>query len=362
MNGLAFRTTKKRRERKGRNQLGRFDDLGARNAILRNGCRLRFPHVVGVLLAAVSVTGAVCASETDQFVAMDVELQDSADALNAFLNAQAKAFLEKENARHNPAETPEELTQRYYFYLFKGLHASRLRSWLFHSEHVDRYPDESVGYFEYLQTSIFGMRSFPFLLPMARTIRVGDVHLGTDKMGHFFGFGRRYFKRYVRLRKRGLDEEDAMEKVVLHGLRMERYFVGNLVDGIFSYADLEANFQGMMMARSLCEGEDPHFRRRDGQWVLARPIDIRLFVTPGFDESYNRSHYIGRRKNQVFKKLRRDYCHKFTLPLVRERFEQYTEWPPSFSDEVIDRYYSRRGKDPRKVQSLESICGSRIPE
>lgn len=310
-----------------------------------------------LLLAGIIATNVeALASETDQFLAMDAELEDSADALNHFLNVQADEFLAKQNARRVPTETPEKLTQEYYFYLFKGLHASRLRSWLLNSEEVDRYPDESVSYFNYLRSSVFGMRSFPFILPMARTLRVGDVHFGTDKMGHFFGFGRRGFRDYLKLRERGLDEEEALERVVLHGFLMERYFVGNLIDGIFSYADLEANYQGMMMARAFCEGDDPYFRRVNGNWILTRPIDIRPFVTPDFDETYNRSHYIGRRKKLVFNVLQQHYCAKFESPMVRERFSRYGKWPRSFSQQVIDRYYAERGRDPRKVQSLENIC------
>jgi len=297
------------------------------------------------------------AAETDQFLAMDVELEDSADALNRYLDTRAIEFLAEQNARRNPIESPEKLTQKYYSYLFKGLYASRLRSWLHKSDKVDRYPDNSVGYFEHLRMSVFGISSFPFLLPMSRTIRVGNVHFGIDKMGHFWGFGRRYFKRYLRLREQGLCEEEAMQKVVMRGFLTERYFVGNVVDGIFSYADLEANFQGMMMARALCEEEDPYFKRVDDKWILAQPIDIRPFITPAFDESYNRCHYIGRRKQHVFKALRRNYCDKFALPIVQERFDSYSTWPPSFCQEVIDRYYAERGKDPRKEQSLEVICG-----
>lgn len=309
-----------------------------------------------LLMGFLSMANGVYASETDQFMAMDAELEDSATVVNEYLNQQAQEFLLNQNARRHPTESPEKLTQEYYFYLFKGLHASRLRRWLIHSESLDRYPDESVTYFGYLRMSVFGMRAFPFILPMARTIRIGDVHLGLDKMGHFFGFGRRSFKHYLQLREDGVAEEEALERVILHGFKMELYFVGNLIDGIFSYADLEANYQGMMMAREFSQGKNRYFKRVDGEWTLTRPIDIRPYVTPDFDETYNRSHFIGRRKKQVFKVLREDYCEKYSLPIVQERFRRYDQWPQSFSEDVIDRYYAGRTKDPRKVQSLEHIC------
>lgn len=333
--------------------------MHVRNAVdkpTRRGRILRALGTAGACLLVITSAPAN-ASETDQFLAMDVKLDDSARALNRFLNTEAIKFLAEENARPNPVESPERLTEKYYFYLFKGLYASRLRSWLHTSDKVDRYPDNSVGYFKHLRMSIFGVSSFPFILPMSRTIRVGDVHFGIDKMGHFWGFGRRYFTRYLRLREQGLTEEEAMQKVVMRGFLVERYFVGNVVDGIFSYADLEANFQGMMLARALCDEEDPYFKRLDDTWILARPIDIQPYITPGFDESYNPCHYIGRRKKHVFKVLRRDYCDTFNLPIVQERFARYDTYPRSFSQKVIDQFYAKRGKDPRELQSIEVICG-----
>lgn len=298
------------------------------------------------------------ASETDQFLTMDIELDDSAEALNRYLNEQVAIFLQEQNGRRRSIETPEKLVQKYYRYLFKGIHSSRFRSWLIHSEELDRYPDETVSYFKYMRMTVHGMGAFPFFLPMARTIRVGDVYLGVDKIGHFFGFGRRGFENYLKCRARGLGEGEALEKVIAHWLLMERYLVGNLTDGIHSYGDIEANFQGLMMARAFCEGDDPYFKRVGGEWILDRPIDIAPYITPDFDETYNLSHFLGPRKRHVFKVLRRDYCEKFALPIVQERFRRYDAWPRSFSQDFIDRYYAGRRKDPRKNQTLECICGS----
>jgi hypothetical protein len=301
---------------------------------------------------------AVVALETDQYLVWEVELNDSADAFNRYLNGEIETFLQEQNGRKRPADSAEELTLQLYFYLFNGLHASRLRHWVQTSSEVDRYPPNSVRYAEHLRISIFDMRSFPFVLPMSRTIRLGDIYLGIDKMGHLFGFGRRSFRHYLRLREDGFGEEEAMKQTILRGYFMERYFVGNLMDGVFSYADLEANFQGMMMARAFCEGENAYLQRVNGQWVLTRPVDIRLFITPYFDESYNRSHYIGRRKRHVMRELEEKVCPKLQSPLVRQRFERYRQWPRGFCQRVVDEHQERLGLDYRSEQDLERLCES----
>ncbi|GMU94188.1 MAG: hypothetical protein AMXMBFR4_32460 [Candidatus Hydrogenedentota bacterium] len=296
--------------------------------------------------------------ETDQYLVWEVELNDSADAFNRYLNGEIETFLERQNARRDPTTSAEELTLQLYYYLFNGLHSSRLRHWLHTSPEVDRYPPNSVRYAEHLRMSVFNMRSFPFILPMSRTIRLGDVYLGIDKMGHFFGFGRRSFRHYLKLREDGLIEGEAIEQTILRGYFMERYFVGNVMDGVFSYADLEANFQGMVMARAFCEGEDAYFRRMNGKWVLTRPVDIRLFITPYFDESYNRSHYIGRRKRHVIREIQEKVCPKLQSPLVQQRFEHYRQWPPSYCQQVVREHQERLGKDYRSEQDLEKLCDS----
>lgn len=311
-----------------------------------------------LLAAAFAAAPAMMApgAETDQFLTWDLEIADCAEVLNAHLNEEARTFLEGVNARTQPVETPEELTQAFYLYLFQGLHASRIRNFVNTSPRVNRFPNRSVSFFEYQRISIYRRPAFPFVLPMARTIRVGDVHLGTDKIGHFFGFGRRYFQRYLRHREAGMDEEEAMRAVVRWGIALESRLVGGLVDGIFSHGDLEANFQGFLMARDCAGGPAPFFVREDGQWLLARPIDLRAYITPGFDESYNVSHYRGMRKRQVHDILCEEYCAMLDSAVVRARFERYAAHSPSFSQQVIGEYYAERGYNPQDEQSLENIC------
>jgi hypothetical protein len=206
--------------------------------------------------------------------------------------------------------------------------------------------------------SIYSAKSFPFILPMARTIRIGDVYLGTDKLSHFFGFGRRYHKRYIRFREEGLSEESAMEKTVEWGMWCERYLVGNLTDGVYSYADLEANFQGMMMARAFCESPVPYLVVQGNRWLQARPIDIVPFVTPAFDESYNLSRYIGTRKHQVMRVLEAEVCPKTTLPVVKARFARYEQSEPSFSQRYIERCLLERGESLNPRGDIALWCAS----
>lgn len=299
--------------------------------------------------------GASYCAETDQYLAWEVELTDASGPLNRYLDEQIGLFLDRANERNDGDCLCEDLTQDLYKYLFRNLLSSRLRKYVFESPDIERFPDPSVSYSEHYKMSIYRGRSFPYLLPMARTMRIGDVYFGMDKIGHVFGFGRRYHGRYLRLVRDGATSEEAMEKVIRRGIAYEQTVVGKLVDGVFSHGDMEANFQGMRMARDFCEGDAPYFGRSDGKWVLARPLDLREYITPDFDESYNPPFYWAARKRFVLPILREEYGAKLQLPRVQARFARYREREPSFSKRFIDRFFDEKGRNPQRIQALATL-------
>jgi len=314
-------------------------------------------RAAAILLLAVA-TQAARAAETDQYMTWSVELNDSAPALNAYLNEQVVEFIESRNRWTRPIKTEEEVAMAFYGYLFEGLHKSRVRTWLFTADEVDRYPDNDVSVWEYQRSSIYRELSFPFFLPMARSVRLGEVYLGIDKVGHFFGFGRRYYAQYVRLIEEGRSEEEAIESVVKRGYFQERSMVGGLVDGIFSYGDLEANYQGMRLCRQLASGTPPCFvKGEDGLWRFEGSIDILPYITPDMDESWNNSRYTGRRKRNVLRRLgEEDYCELKRGPIVAERFQRYATYPESLSQQLILRDYDEEGRNLQQEQSLCALC------
>jgi hypothetical protein len=318
-------------------------------------------HINLAVSAAVLLICAVpaAAMESDQYMTWGIELEDCAEVFNAYMNREIAAYLEKRN-RIAPAITdPDELTRLIFNRFFEGLHYSRVKRFIQNSEEIELYPDSDISYFKYKKMSIYRRYTFPFILPMGRTLRVGDVYCGLDKIGHFFGFGRRYWQRYGRHRQEGDSHEGAMERMVQWGLNQEQALVGGLVDGIFSHADMEANFQGFRFGCNLCGGENPHIRRIDGQWVLARPVDMRDYISPDMDESFNTCHYWGYRWKKVRPVLTAEYCDAYNSPAVRARFARYREgYTPSFSKQYVDGYFREKngGVTPQYEQSLEALC------
>ena len=310
-----------------------------------------------VVLMGLSVAPESFSGETDQYLVWGVEMKDSLPAFDAFMAEAIDSFLERANGRVKPICDCEALTQEFFTYLFKGLHASRVRRWFNRSDQVERFPDDSVSNLEYQRMSIYRGLSFPFVLPMASTVRLGEVHLGIDKIGHFFGFGRRYYKGYLRFIASGDDRDEATRRVVRAGITQEAGLVGKVVDGIFSHGDLEANFQGFRFARDFCEGEASYFTREGEDWLLRRPIEMGPYITPDLDESYNNNHYWAKRRKHVLPRIDALYGDRLEDADVQERFARYGEILPSFSKRVIDGFFERRGLDPQAEQSLASLRG-----
>ncbi len=304
------------------------------------------------LLLGAPWSWAARAAETDQFLVWDRDLRDSAPAFNSYFNRTIRTFLERANTRSRPFQSPEELTKALFAYLFEGLHASRVRNWVNTSPEVDRYPPENVSIWQYQRMSLYRAPSFPFVLPMGRTVRVGDVYFGSDKIGHLLGFGRRYLQRYLRHRAKGLSHEAAVRKVVSWGLTNELSFVGGVTDGIVSHADLEANYQGFRLAFDCCRGPAPYLVKRDGRWVLARPVDLREYITPDFDESYNTCHYMGQRWRNVAPLLKVRYRELRTNRRVQARFARYAARGHSASRLLIEQHYAQKKTNSRVKRSL----------
>ena len=305
-----------------------------------------------IAIAIVLFQPSTRAVETDQFLVWDRELRDSAEPLNRFFNDELRGILQTRNQANKQTCDCSDLVDDIMHHFFKKRRLSLIKKFLRSSEDVELYPDRSISAYRFRNMSIYRDITFPYVMPLGRTLRVGDVYFGIDKFGHMFGFGSRYYKRYLRYLRHGATEQEAIERIVRYGIITEKVLVGEYLDGVFSYADLEANFQGFMLARDMCEGDDPFLALEDEKWRLTRPVDLRTYITPDFDESYNLSHWQADRKREVLAILREEYFEKRRSPRVQERFTLYRQRVPSESTKLVLKFFEDKGVQPQMDQSL----------
>jgi len=126
------------------------------------------------------------------------------------------------------------------------------------------------------------------LFGVGPTLKINNVLVGTDKLGHFLSQGRKFYRRWVRLG----DESQAAEQSAY----TERAIFGQMTTGSYSNADLVANFEGYLFYRSLFEddiipGKPAILAWDDDYWKMQRPFDWADHVNDYWDEALNINHF-----------------------------------------------------------------------
>lgn len=236
---------------------------------------------------------------------------------------------------------------------------NKFKQAVFNDAEVQLHPQKKRFFHDYRQ-SIYGGLVWPFMMPVSQTIKINRVYLGTDKIDHFFSSGKRYYKVYRRYLKAGLNQEEATKKAIRFGLSLmeEKGVLGLWSSGAFSYADLESNYQGMMLGIAMCEGKKPHLRlSSDGQWRVQYPIDFQKHVNPLWDEAYNNSYYAKYRHKNLFRRVA-EYCALGKTPKVKKIWRDYDQrLRPSTNTRYLQALIEEGAIPNPMPQSFAHVCG-----
>ena len=350
-------------------------------------------------LALILVSQATWAREVDNYMAWGVDLEDAGPRIDAYMRERlGEAIkLDKVSSKELPDEIdPQSNAEQVDWYLSCAGTVERLMREAFYrptyqliEEFVDEgagidiYPrrpstedwEERVrlgetpdnGYMsndEYIDYSI--VRSSPLNVPMARIANMHGVYSGSDKLGHFTSWGIRYLKKYVKLREKGQSREQAFYEVMEKGYKSEESVVGMMFTGVFSRGDLEANYQGMRFARSLCLPDaEIRLEYKGDAWELLNldKLTMAAWINPNWDESYHNSIFSDKKWNedvtQVFEQ--RQVCDLLETDWVqnqRNRYNQMTSesYSISYGETWIPENFE--GKDVAS-HSLDHYCDSR---
>ncbi len=280
-------------------------------------------HLVVGFVATLSfaVVWPTSALETDQYYSWGRELEDSTDVINAKFN------LELERAISSFDTPPEECIEiairfrkRMRFLLFH-----HVQMWAMNTSLVRRIPadaDEDIVFRKTNLYHIHGAFDPGMWMTFTPTVEVNGVRIGTDKLSHFVSSGWTYYSTYRRALNNGQSPENAEIAAIERGLLEEKLILGRAAAGILSLADLEANFQGMHFYQEMCRGEDPILAREGDRWKLNRRVDLRDYVHPGWDESYQPSIYTSGRWKKVKPGLQQ-YCDLRDDPQVVDMHRRY---------------------------------------
>ncbi len=319
----------------------------------------RFTALIVLVVSLVSVQ--VDALEADQYqIWKNLSLPDSTDVVNQYLNEELQTFLSTDINKRYHSLSCFDVAQKFMFYIRPHFFLDRLKRDLIQEGDATFYP-ESHNIFEAYHHSIYRGPVWPFIMPVAQTIRINNVFTGTDKIDHFFSSGRKYFRVYRRYLKKGLSSNEAEMKAIEYGNGelQEKGILGYWSSAAFSYADLESNYQGMRMGIDLCDAKQPVLEHDTATtWRVARPINIRHYVNPLWDEAFNNSYFLSFRKHGAEKVIKNEYCEMADDASVQALWREYQKrLKPSLHTDYL-RGLMKVGAVPNpESQSLQSLCG-----
>lgn len=309
-----------------------------------------------VLIIALVVTSFPALSlETDNYLSWKIELKDSVTYLNEYFQKNiSEALVDQKTKNKTCEQVTISIGKQFASHL---VHDNPVENWLFET----LSPNEiSPDHLNYIEESVY-REPYRFYIPwfgLAPNIRVNGVYMGTDKLSHFASTGMIYYKTFLDQKRKGAAGTAAESRAILWGIRDEKTVHGYWSSGVFSFADLEANYQGLKFYRRFCEGNGSYLAKNDeGNWILRFPPDLREYISGLWDETFERSYLLGNNWELVAPILKNEYCQMRNSPHIKARFARYQKTlRTSFSQSFLNDQKGKLVPDPEKDQSFSALC------
>ena len=245
--------------------------------------------------------------------------QSCLDSSDAQLKEKKCASPAKERTRLEYLRSPDAVAREVYKLLGGGIPPfTNSETWM--EKH--KFEKQPARYKTSFEKSVY-LASPVNYLTISPTVNLYGAEFGTDKIAHFFQQGYTYYKKYNRALVRGLTPDKAAAKAVRWGQTSERTFYGTLVSGVYSNADLYANYVGMKFYQSLTREikigkvvRPAALILESGVWTFNENFDgremlIKPFVSNHLNEALNSSMFIKTLRPFVRQTVRKQSCKQW---------------------------------------------------
>ncbi len=262
-----------------------------------------------IILLGLILPLSLLAAEADHYtVSSDKNLFSDLEDANDLMTRESNRMLKEKLAQINQKGSCESMKEEDLYKNLREVFANHRSGKLIKDVlYTDKYPtikiplDDSIyGPWSVLNGFLLGRKkASESPLALAPLIKVGDVVVGTDKLEHLFGMGYQYFDRHY---LRG----HTLRRVLKRGIFFEKTILGGnvLATGVFAYADLAANFNGMRFWNHMLQKRDdvlgkehnigPYIECHSGKWTQVKSIDYTEYMDLSSDESMNCSKFASR--------------------------------------------------------------------
>lgn len=308
-----------------------------------------------VLVFCFASIETIQAEETDQFTLPPHELFDlgpiaSQRATEILIkvvsrtNSEIQALLPRAaHSRHAATELALRLNGSYIADLFFEQTGPGFPRWL----RLDQFAKQKMAiHFKEIRPwkTVYWLAFSPnitSLIGLAPTINMFGHYMGTDKLGHFFMQGHTYYKLYTYFINHGKSAEQAHNALVKFGQFIEQSYLGSLINGIYSNADMSANYAGwkfyMNLTQSVKLGNKtlaPILILEGKQWQFSKQFNksnlLESFFSDHQNEAFNPSHYLYSR-SQILRQVQKrcpDWIERkgLTKPFVIAKLAEMGNW------------------------------------
>ncbi|MBT3737969.1 MAG: hypothetical protein HOG33_02615 [Candidatus Marinimicrobia bacterium] len=307
------------------------------------------------------------AGEVDHFLAWKVYLKDASILVNQYFNREITKTLNQLPDNCSCETASSEILKSFGVVL-----NSPLEKWIKSNNKIEKFPNKKSENINLFKKSIYWKDSNPTIeksqmislkIMLDEIININGIYIGVDKITHFTGSGYLYYKRYLSAIKKGNSHKVSMEKAIDLGIIGEKNILGRYASGVFSFADLEANFQGLLFGIELCSSAQPLIMEKNGRWAISRSFNIKNYVNPYWNESYNPSYYYEGKNLTLFPKSitvlsnLSKYCETYKSALIQNRFKKYQNNSTlSFSVKYLISLVNKNEIPNPKLFDIRKIC------
>ena len=295
--------------------------------------------------------------ETDQYLTWDIELKNSKSFVNNYINENINLAIQKVNKKNKTFKCEYVAKKALAWNGRSTDFLSVIELTMYEHPEVERWPSINFSQRGVVEESIYADVDYFKHKVFGVSVQLDGIYMGTDKLGHFVTVGLAYYKKYLQAKFFGFSKEKAIELAIRRGIFSEKTYYGTIISGVFSFADLESNYQGLKFAIDMCEGENPLLvQDQKGKWSQRKNFDITPYLTPKWDESFYPNIYTKKRWSQVRPKIM-EYCNSRFDPRTIDRFAYYKSIDQENPSTKYLAKLIRKGRLKNPMQfSLESIC------
>lgn len=297
-----------------------------------------------LLLALTLLSTNAFSAEADNFTAYQLDILDQTEALNNLVNNKIAQAVERANLASGCNEGALHENLRFDFH--NHIKSQMIKD-ILSGDELQAYilPLKSSVYKKWgiLDGFLLGRKgAAKSALALSPLIKVNDYIIGVDKLEHMFGNGFNYYTRYY-------DKGMSIKKVLKKGIISEKTYLGGniLATGVFTYADLSANFNGMRFWNHITLKYDdilgkqynagPYVKCEENRWAVANPVDMRTYIDVTMDESINCSKLATKRGARKLKAAIKE-LQLNGIQTCLDSMEQLEAMIPKYSRKNIYKY------------------------